>query len=1055
MQNEITQYIIELDRIHQAGNATEHSYRPALQRLLESVMPGLIVTNEPRRIECGAPDYIVTRNEIPMGYVEAKDIGVNLKKPTQANKSQFDRYKQSLDNIIFTDYLEFFRYEKEKGEIVESVCLAERKDGKIRLFKENVARFESLIVHFCDARPQTIASPDKLAEVMAVKARLMAEVIEKTLVNDRSKGPLAELMGAFQEVLIKDTTPKEFAGLYAQTIAYGMFAARPRSTNSGRFNREEAARLIPKTNPFLRKLFLDIAVYDFDDRLRWIVDDLAEVFSAADMHAVMTNFGKRTSQSDPMIHFYENFLSAYDPALRKSRGVWYTPQAVVNFIVRAVDEILQQEFQLPMGLADTTKVKTQRLYTTKAGMECSEMTEIEVHKVQILDPAVGTGAFLAETVNQIHEKFSGQKGMWPGYVEEHLIPRLNGFEVLMAPYVMAHIHLNWQLGQTGYEAADKQRFHIYLTNSLTALRSGSQKIIHQLFTPEANEADIIKYNTPVMVVMGNPPYSGESQNKGKEIMELMNDYKKEPDTDLPLRERNSKWINDDYCKFIRLGQKFVEKNGEGILAYINNHAFLDNPTFRGMRWNLMRHFDKIYIIDLHGNSKRKEICPDGSKDENVFDIQQGVSINIFVKTGQKAENTLAEVYHLDLYGKRKEKLKFLQQKGLQTVKWKKLKPSAPLYFFVAKNLSSQKKYEKGFSVQELFPVNSVGIVTARDSLTIHYSREKLIETVKEFIRLDTEAARDQLDLGKDTRDWSVVGAKEDLTPKPEFKRIVEMNYRPFDKRFTYYTGNSKGFHCMPRNNVMRHYLAGENIGLVFKRGFIENAPPAFISNNIIDFRLWSRPGMQGGDYIAPLYLYPNGNALSNTIRTPNLEAKIVEKIAKHLGLQFTEEKEKSKKTFAPIDLLDYIYAVLHSPTYREKYKEFLKIDFPRVPYPEEAKTFWKLVSLGEKLRRLHLMEEVKPQPNMANFLVSGTNEVEMLQYAGGKVYINETQYFGNVSLEAWTFYIGGYQPAQKWLKDRKGRTLSFDEIQHYQKIIHALNETKTLMSEVDEVIMEN
>jgi predicted helicase len=370
-------------------------------------------------------------------------------------------------------------------------------------------------------------------------------------------------------------------------------------------------------------------------------------------------------------------------------------------------------------------------------------------------------------------------------------------------------------------------------------------------------------------------------------------------------------------------------------------------------------------------------------------------------------------------------------------------------------------------VQELFPVNSVGVVTARDSLTIQHTKEELIKTIKDFVRLDTETARDKFNLGHDARDWSVAGAKKDLTPHPDFSKIVEINYRPFDKRYTYYTGVTKGFHCMPRDKVMRHFLMerprakvmqhflkGENVGLIFKRGFTENTSPAFVSSHIVDFRHWSRPGMQGGDYIAPLYLYSDQATFHNVDRTPNLDAKIVEKIAQSVKLEFEPEKSGNVKKFAPIDILDYIYAVLHSPTYREKYKEFLKIDFPRVPYPDDAKTFWKLVKLGEKLRRLHLMEGVVPQQRFADYNVTGSNVVEKYEHTNGKVWINDTQFFDSIPAEVWNFYIGGYQPAQKWLKDRKGRSLNFDEIQHYRKIVFVLKETLDVMNEVDKILLD-
>jgi len=448
------------------------------------------------------------------------------------------------------------------------------------------------------------------------------------------------------------------------------------------------------------------------------------------------------------------------------------------------------------------------------------------------------------------------------------------------------------------------------------------------------------------------------------------------------------------------------------------------------------------------------------------------------------DKKLAQVFHYDLYGKRQEKYNFLLNNNLQTVEWQKLEPQKPNYFFVPKDFSSQKEYEKGFNVQELFPVNSAGIVTARDAFAIHFTREEVEKTIVEFMQLDNETARKRFDLGNDVRDWAVSFAKNDLKSNyPKNGYFTKISYRPFDERWTFYTGKSKGFHCMPRGNVMQHFFKGKNIGLVFKRGFTENAAPIFISNYIIDFRSWSCAGMQGGDFIAPLYRYEDH--FGTTEKVPNMNEEIVNEISRHCGLdpQSPENRDSNTqaiagqarndgKQIAPINIFDYIYAILHSPAYREKYKEFLKIDFPRVPFPENAEQFFKLAAFGEQLRKLHLLENITVPKNFANYPVSGSDSIEKPFFtrhselvsespenkgiAGqarndGKVWINDTQYFDNVPEAAWNFYIGGYQPAQKWLKDRKGRKLNFDDTQHYQKIIYALAETAKIMEEIDSI----
>ncbi|MDR2814695.1 MAG: N-6 DNA methylase, partial [Prevotellaceae bacterium] len=773
MQNKIAQYIANLSKMYNAGNATEHTYRPALKQLLESMATSLTVTNEPKRIACGAPDYIASRDEIPVGYIEAKDIGVDL--GSRASKEQFDRYRQSLNNLIITDYITFQLFED--GELATSVTIANvTKNG----IEADVAQFEvfaELINHFVGYEGRGIQTSLHLSKVMAAKARLMAATIENALngSEEGSSNSLDEQLKGFREVLIHNITHKEFADVYAQTIAYGMFAARLNDETTSTFTRAKAAQLIPQSNPFLRKLFHYIAGYDLDERIRWVVDDLADLFNYVDINAIYKEFGK--SDHDPIVHFYETFLAEYDSSLRKSRGVWYTPQPVVQFIVQAVDDILKQEFDLPQGLADTAKVNRTHLVKQEDGGLKQEKREY--HKVQILDPAAGTGTFLSEVVRVIHKHFKNQQGLWQNYIGEHLIPRISGFEILMASYVMAHLKLDMQLQKTGYKPSDNKRLRIYLTNSLEEAHAKTKIPFAQWLSDEANEASHIKQDAPVMVVLGNPPYSGESQNSGKWMEELMADYKKEP-SGVKLQEKNSKWINDDYVKFIRYGQYFVKKNGGGILAYINNHSFLDNPTFRGMRWNLLQTFDTIYILDLHGNTKKREAAPDGGKDENVFDIQQGVSINIFVKTGRKKEDKPAKIFHYDLYGKRAEKYNFLLNNNLQIIKRNKLNPTAPQYFFVPKDFSLQEKYEKGFSVQELFPVNSVGIVTARDAIFVNDNKKNIVANIREHFNIT-----------------------------PDETLIHKISYRPFDNQYIYYDVKKIE---RARGSIMRHFLKGENVG---------------------------------------------------------------------------------------------------------------------------------------------------------------------------------------------------------------------------------------------------
>jgi predicted helicase len=1033
----IEQYIEKVSTRLKSGISREHSYRGDLEELIRELVSGVEITNEPANVtDCGNPDYVITKGKIPVGYIEAKDIGKDLN--SKGYKEQFDRYKKALDNLIITDYVwfQFFQH----GELVHEVHIGEIENDRVIPLAENYGKFENLIKNFCTHIGQTIKSSKKLAEMMAAKARLLQDILERAVSSDeetQENTSLREQYKTFKNILIHDLTPKGFADIYAQTLAYGMFAARLHDTTLDDFSRQEAAELIPKSNPFLRKLFIYVAGPDIDDRIVRTVDNLANVFRATNVEQLLKNFGKSTQTNDPIIHFYETFLAEYDPKLRKARGVWYTPEPVVQFIVRAVDDILKTEFDLPQGLADTSKTKiTVDTQTVDKRSESGyKQVEKEVHKVQILDPATGTGTFLAEVVKYIYsKKFKAMQGAWSGYVEEHLIPRLNGFELLMASYSMAHLKLDMLLRDTGYKASKNQRFNIYLTNSLEEHHKDTGTLFSNWLSTEANEANHIKRDTPVMCVIGNPPYSGESSNKGEWIMKLMEDYKKEPGGKEKLKERNPKMINDDYVKFIRYGQYYIENNGNGVLAFINPHGFLDNPTFRGMRWNLLKTFDKIYTIDLHGNTRKNEVSPDGSPDINVFDIMQGVSINVFVKTGKKKRNELGNIFHYDLYGKRDDKYQYLSENNIKSVPYIKLTNEKPNYFFVKKDYKLKKTFDKGINIEKLFIKKSSGVKTSKDAILVSFNRNELINQISDFTKKN-----------------------------PDESLIQKYSYKPLIDKYIYYDDNLIG---RSRKDFMCNFIKRKNISLNIMRNLVntENYTTVFISKNITDINYY---GFQTYSFV--LYIYPEKTNQKSTEetpkRTPNLNQEIVNQIAEKLGMEFTNEKEETENTFAPIDVLDYTYAVLHSPSYREKYKEFLKIDFPRVPYPKNKEIFWQLVKLGGEIREIHLLESAKVEEYITSYPVDGDNavttsigkkdwEITDKEKQIGRIWINETQYFDGIPLVAWEFYIGGYQPAQKWLKDRKERTLSFDDILHYQKIVVALVETDRIMKEIDKIEMD-
>jgi hypothetical protein len=1035
----IAPFIAEVLNQSATGIAREHAYRPALAKLLQSLDPDIKPVNDAARSIGGAPDFTLLKDDIAIGHLEAKDINLGLRKMNPQNAEQQKRYLEFYDNLIYTNCLDWDFYRK--GILIASVTVGDDSLG-ITPRPDKYAELENLLRDFVTQRPQTITTPRDLAERMAQKARMFKDALANTLADDPTyTSVIGGHYRAFQNQLIHDISPTDFADIYAETIAYGMFAARLHDKTPDTFSRAEAMDLLPKSNPFLRELFKLISQQDLDDRIKWAVDDLASVFRAANITQIMAGFGKLTAQNDPFLHFYETFLGAYDPKKKKAKGVWYTPEPVVNFIVRAVDDVLRDEFGLKDGLADTSKVTVD--WDTGQTEKAKAVTiKKEVHRVQILDPATGTGTFLAEVIKHIAPRIKAVgSAAWPTYIEQNLIPRLHGFELLMAAYAMCHLKLDMILRDLGYvPTASPPRMGVYLTNSLEQGDADVRDLfMAKWLSDEARAASSIKRQTPIMCVIGNPPYLGEGGASTGWMGSLMEDYKKEPGGAEKLRERNPKWINDLYVKFLRLSSHLIEKNGEGVLGFITNHGYLDNPTFRGMRWHLLNTFDKIWVLDLHGNAKKKEVAPDGGADKNVFDIMQGVSIIIAVKKKGKGPKALAQVMQGDLWGARAAKYAALQTGTLAVGLFSPLETPAPQYPLVRRNFDAQAVYETGFAINAFMPANSVGIVTARDSLTIDMDKETLWARVRDFANLPPEEARSKYDLGEDVQDWAVARAQKDVQDHLDHARIVPIAYRPFDTRQTFYTGTSRGFICRPRDEVMRNMLS-ENMGLGFTRT-VEG------SRAFADVLVFDRPithhslSIKEVNALFPLYLYPSEQDLDQSRRVnfdPALFKALQDKAAHPVH-----------GTPDEVAVFDYIYGVLHCPAYRATYAEFLKIDFPRIPWPASPDAFWDISAKGTQLRALHLMQPAAIGGTPYPFEGAGNSIVDKPRFEGGRVWINDTQSFANAPAVAWEFYIGGYQPAQKWLKDRRGRALSFEDIRHYQSVLKILSETARIMGTIE------
>jgi predicted helicase len=743
-------YIHAIERKLAMGDATEHTHRSALEALIGNLSSGVTATNEPKHIECGAPDFILRKGSVTVGYIEAKDIGKSL---DEAEKSeQLNRYRDSLTNLILADYLEFRWYVD--GERRLSARLGTlTAESKIKRDNAGIQAVAELLNDFLAQKAKAVGTPKELAMRMARQAHLIRNLIINAFEKEPEGGSLHSQLAAFRDNLIPDLSAEYFADMYAQTLAYGLFAARCTSTTGKDFTRQNAAYLLPKTNPFLRKLFNQIAGPDLDDRIAWLVDDLAQMLAQADMEAVLKDFGKRTAREDPVVHFYETFLKEYDPRIREMRGVYYTPEPVVSYIVRSIDYLLKTRFNKPKGLADENTL--------------------------ILDPAVGTATFLYMVVNEIHQAIAGkgQQGLWNNYVGDKLLPRIFGFELLMAPYAVAHLKLGLLLQETGYQFQSDQRLGTYLTNTLEEAIKRAETLFARWITEEANAAAEIKKEKPIMVVLGNPPYSVSSANKSEYIEKLMESYK------ASVRdERNIQPLSDDYIKFIRFAHERIERTAHGIIGMITNSSYLSGLIHRGMREELLKSFSEIFILDLHGSSMRNDTAPDGSKDENVFDIRQGVAIILLVRWLDHSE--AKQVRYADLWGLRESKYKTLAELDISTTPWTIFEPNSPFYFFLPWGSEFKQEYDTFFSLPNIFIIYSSGIKTHRDHFVTDYDDSVLRERIAKFRESAISDAEAKEGFGlEDTNTWNVTNARKTIRDDKDWeKAFTDWLYRPFDIR---------------------------------------------------------------------------------------------------------------------------------------------------------------------------------------------------------------------------------------------------------------------------------
>jgi len=1075
--NIIEKYLKSIHQVYGRGDAREESYYSDLKKFIEEMgvecgQNRIAVTTLPRKTEGGNPDFRIWdgKNKV-VGYIETKKPEAAL--DDVENSEQIKRYRATFPNFILTNFLEFRSYYN--GEAIGRTSIGRQHTlAKLeaRPVAEHTEELKNIFERFFSFSFPRNLNAKRLAQELAKRTRFLRDQVlaeELKAGDENGRNQILGFYEAFKTYLISGLSENEFNDLYAQTITYGLFAARIRA-REGEFTRRSAIEYIPRTVGILHDVFQFISLGQPPVQLEWIIDDIVEVLASVDVSVILNEFYQLGKGEDPILHFYETFLSEYDPKTREKRGVYYTPTAVVSFIVRSLDIVLKEKFARADGLADRS--------------------------VKVLDPAAGTLTFIAAACRLAFKNYTSQygNGTAADFVRSHLLKNFYAFELMMAPYAIGHLKMSYVLEEMGYRLdAEHERFPLYLTNTLEMEEIGQSNLPGiATLAEESRQAGKIKKETPILVILGNPPYSGHSANLSDKIIEVVKNektkklIKKKIKTWIgeqietyktvdgkPLGEKNPKWLQDDYVKFIRFTQWKIDQNGEGVVGMITNHGYLDNPTFRGMRRSLMNSFSEIYILDLHGNTLKKEKCPDGSKDENVFDIMQGVAIALFIKKQGEQE---CNVYHADLWGLRDDKYDKLAQEDIDSLKWKKINPKPDSYFFIERDEIQFEAYHKFFKITDIFPINSVGIVTSRDEFVIDSNKRSLFQRIDMFLNeINPDEMITQTFHLKDKSNWKIKKVRkilrEDAEKNAHFieKSIVQILYRPFDIQWIFF---HDALIERSRREVMQHMLK-ENISLCFMRQVsIDNIySHFFISSNIIDNRTFF--SSKGIIQQAPLYLYPEKEKkvlFDNTVRQANINSKI-------LNL-FVREGFKPSPT--PEQIFYYIYAVLYSNIYRNKYGEFLKSDFPRIPFTGDKSLFKETAKLGEELAAIHLLKSPHLDKTFSKFEISGNNVVKKVQYSSvraeqkspanlttrglspllksplltplsGNVFINDSQYFSNIQPAVWEYQIGGYQVMAKWLKDRKGRALSLDDIRHYIRVAKALQLTIEIQNKIDKI----
>ena len=1013
----IKKYLKNIAKTSIHDDQREESYYPAIASLM-SEFADLInkkevtVTILPKKTEAGNPDFrIWDGNNKIVGYIEAKIPNTDLNRVEVSE--QLVRYLSIFPNVILTDFYEFRLYRN--GELIEKVSIGRpfiAKKLKTLPPLENKIDFEKLLQKFFDFSLPKIFTAETLAIELAKRTRFLRdEIITIELQKIEKKNYIRGFYDTFKKYLISGLKKDEFADLYSQTITYGMFAAKTRTKHNTIFNRKNAITYIPQTIGVLQDIFKFISLGKLPLQMEVIIDDIAEVLNVADASKLLNDYYKQGKGDDPIIHFYETFLNRYDPNTREKRGVFYTPESVVKYIVNSVNEILIKNFN-KIGFADNT--------------------------IKVLDPAGGTLTFLAEATKIAISTFSEYYGDGDknGFIKRHILKNFYGFELMMSPYAIAHIKMSYLLQEQGYTLQEDDRFQLYLTNTLDSKQLEQIEIpLMDSISEESEKANIIKKDTEILAIIGNPPYSFDSANK-KLYLKEMEIYKKNIEN-----EKNLKILADDYIKFIRFCHKKIEQTKQGVISLITKNTYLNIAAAKGMRKQLLLTFDKIYILNLHG--KLYEKTPKDDKDENVFDIRVGTAIMFLIKNKKRNKKEFGKLYYKDLFGSRDFKYSFLNKKNIFSTFTQKdeIEIDKTHFFFEKKDFKNQKLYNKFFSIDEIFNQKAMGVSTHRDHFVIDENKKRLENRLRTFLNSDlSQKQKEQFFEIKDNRDFKVANLINyfDRINNEKFKLYA---YKPFETKFIYYDNK---FIDYDRISIMHNFIDKENIGLVINRRQSSNEHSyVFVSDKITDFNF-----LGVGSYTIPLWIYKqNGDAFNGNGKHKNKISNIKPKFEELLQNIYSK-KDITKNIFY------YVYAILYSNIYRKSFSELLKIDYSKIPFPSTLSKFEAMADLGNELADLHLFKSSKKNKPQVKFQGQGNGKIEKPKFAQQeeRIYINSQQYFSNIKLELWEFHIGKNQVLKRWLKRKEN--VEFEDAVEFSQIATIIYETFKKQNEIDEIYSE-